>query len=139
MNSYKNKNHNNNINNNNSYNNTTSKYWGCDIIVISLVHNNSYCNFKSNHKWVVKRHMNSIHKEGALTNTLLQPCCVLFNRDSSTSNRLSSKTGITSSKWIRCFRYISTIWSQINTLNSMQWHKASMTWSSNIYNLFKIL
>ena len=36
-----------------------------------MIHQCSYCNYKSNHKWVVTRHMNNIHK--APTNTLLQP------------------------------------------------------------------
>ena len=36
-----------------------------------MIHRCSYCNYKSNHKWVVTRHMNNIHK--APTNTLLKP------------------------------------------------------------------
>ena len=46
-----------------------------------MIHQCSYCNYKSNHKWVVTRHMNNIHK--APTNTLLQPKVAY----SSTENR----------------------------------------------------
>ena len=40
-----------------------------------MIHHSSYCNYKSNHKWVVTRHVNNMHKnEGrAPTTSTLQP------------------------------------------------------------------
>ena len=39
-----------------------------------MIHHCSYCNYKSNHKWVVTRHVNNVHKnEGRAPTSTLQP------------------------------------------------------------------
>ena len=39
-----------------------------------MIHHCSYCNYKSNHKWVVTRHVNNVHKnEGRAPTSILQP------------------------------------------------------------------
>ena len=39
-----------------------------------MIHHCSYCNYKSNHKWVVTRHVNNVHKnEGRAPTSTIQP------------------------------------------------------------------
>ena len=45
-----------------------------------MIHHCSYCNYKSNHKWVVTRHVNNVHKnEGRAPTSILQPKVVNYS------------------------------------------------------------